>query len=68
MWHTLSMETTQIIASIFILFIYALPAIIAKWNKHPSVIAIEVLSLLFGWTIICWIIALAWSVNPPKSK
>lgn len=40
-----------------------LPAIIAGLRRHHNVVAIFVLNLLLGWTIIGWIVALVWSLT-----
>ena len=40
---------------------YLLPTLIGFVRRHNSYIAIGILNLLLGWTIIGWIIALIWS-------
>jgi hypothetical protein len=42
---------------------YLVPTIVAAQRKHNKVGAIFALNLLLGWTLLGWVIALAWSVN-----
>lgn len=41
---------------------YFLPSIIANCYKKSQMLAIFLLNLLLGWTIIGWIVALIWAV------
>jgi hypothetical protein len=41
--------------------IYFLPTIIALARGHLSTLAIFLLNLFFGWTLLGWLIALVWS-------
>ena len=52
--------------------IYIAPMIIANSRKHPNEAAIAVVNLLLGWTIVGYVVALAWAVialppEPPDS-
>lgn len=49
----------------FLLWFYFTPARIAEKGKHPHRIEIFVLNLLFGWTLIGWIVALVWAHKRP---
>jgi predicted membrane channel-forming protein YqfA (hemolysin III family) len=42
---------------------YFIPTLIAAMRGHPQVIAIAVLSIALGWTLLGWIVALVWSVT-----
>lgn len=46
---------------------YCLPGWIAVSRKHHNSIAIALLNLLLGWTIIGWIAALIWSVTAVRN-
>ncbi len=58
--------------------LYFLPAFIAGFRSHPNTNPILFLTLLGGWTIIAWIIAMVWaltaipaaaaSTNEPRRK
>jgi hypothetical protein len=54
------------VASIFMMVLatsgYLLPAIIAKCRNHYNRGAIFVLTLLGGWTLVGWIIAMVWAM------
>jgi hypothetical protein len=41
---------------------YFVPTVIAAFRGHRNTIAITILNLLTGWTLIGWVIALIWSV------
>ena len=45
---------------------YPIPALIAAARGHPNVIAISVVDLVLGWTVIGWLGALAWSFGHRK--
>lgn len=49
--------------------LYCAPLIVAGLRNHRSFGGIVVVNLLLGWTIIGWIIALAWACSyagPPQ--
>ena len=48
-------------AFIIVVF-YFLPTIIALLRKHKNVLAIFIVNLLTGVSIIGWVVALVWSV------
>jgi len=41
--------------------LYLLPTMIADVRGHPHPIAIFVLNVLLGWTVLGWLAALVWS-------
>jgi len=41
--------------------LYELPAIVAYKKNHPRRLAILLLNILTGWTIVGWIVALVWA-------
>ena len=45
-------------------FIYLFPFGIATLRQHPAVDWIYVVNWLLGWTLIGWVVALAWAVSP----
>ena len=48
--------------------IYLLPTIIGVNRQHPSAGGIFVINLFFGWTLLGWVIALAWSVSEISAR
>lgn len=42
-------------------FLYFLPSLISDWRGHDSKLAIFIVNLLFGWTLIGWFAALIFS-------
>ncbi|MBU2717913.1 superinfection immunity protein, partial [Acidithiobacillus ferridurans] len=54
--------TLLLAACIVAMAIYALPALLAWSMGSPQRMAITLLDLLLGWTILGWIAALIWAV------
>ncbi len=42
---------------------YFLPSVIAEKRLHKNKIPIAIVNLFFGWTILGWVICLAWSTS-----
>ena len=60
------MAVGGIIIFFIALYIYFIPAIVGR--KHDEAIAIAVLNLLLGWTLVGWVLALVWaSTSSPKA-
>jgi len=47
----------------FLLLIYIVPTIVAFKRDKRNRIAIFVLNILLGWTLIGWVVALVWSLT-----
>ncbi|MDD4183071.1 MAG: superinfection immunity protein [Candidatus Omnitrophica bacterium] len=45
-----------------VLVIYFLPTLIAFLRQHKNSLAIFLLNLFLGWTVIGWVSSLVWSV------
>jgi hypothetical protein len=45
---------------------YFIPCIIALMRSHRNAMAIFVLNLLLGWSVLGWIIALVWAMTAAK--
>jgi len=48
--------------------LYFLPSFVALVRRAKSVTIIVFLNFVFGWTIIGWLIALAWSMKDEVKK
>lgn len=48
-------------------FLYFVPSVIAINRQHPQVGPIVIINLFFGWSLIGWVIALAWAVSAQKA-
>ena len=50
---------------------YFIPLVVAAVRGHPNGARIGAVSLLFGWTVIVWVISLVWAFSrfekPKKS-
>lgn len=58
----------QAIAAILALALYFLPAILADRRKRHDVLTLALFNACLGWTVLGWLLALYWSLqpNPPK--
>ena len=54
-----------IFAPLLLVFIYFLPSSAAVAARHPAFQSVFILNLLFGWTIIGWILAMTWTLRRP---
>lgn len=55
-------DTSLAIVWLIVYFlIYFLPAIVARNRRHRQEMAIGILNLLLGWTVIGWVVALVWA-------
>lgn len=70
-----SHEAAALSAALAAIVIYLLPAFNAYSKHHKSRALILACTVLFGWTVIAWILCLAWSMGsstddpaPPKAK
>ncbi len=45
---------------------YFVPTIVAAYKKHPQVLWIFLINLIFGWSIAGWIIPLLWAFDFDK--
>jgi|HubBroStandDraft_6_1064221.scaffolds.fasta_scaffold1669360_1 hypothetical protein len=45
--------------------LYFLPAFIAACNRHRSALAIVLVNIFLGWTVVGWLVALIWSIVAP---
>jgi cytochrome c biogenesis protein CcdA len=41
--------------------LYWVPTLVANSNRHRNRVAIGMLNLFLGWTVIGWIVALIWA-------
>lgn len=56
-----------LVALVVLLPLYALPTIIAFARRHRQRVAILLVNILTGWTMIGWLGALIWSLLPSRS-
>jgi hypothetical protein len=50
-------------------YLYFVPYFVARHRHHPQILAIGVINLFAGWTLIGWVGALAWACTtiPPQA-
>jgi hypothetical protein len=58
--QNLAIQELLLVVLIFVL--YFLPTLIALLRKHKNKLAIFLLNLLLGWTVLGWMVSLIWSV------
>jgi hypothetical protein len=52
----------ELLLIVLIFAIYFLPTLIAFLRQHKNSLAIFLLNLLLGWTVLGWVVSLVWSV------
>ncbi|MFH1458696.1 MAG: superinfection immunity protein [Candidatus Omnitrophota bacterium] len=52
----------EILLVILIFAFYFLPTLIAFLRQHKNKLAIFLLNLFLGWTLLGWVVSLVWSV------
>ncbi len=57
-----SLGLLEILLVVLIFTIYFLPTLIAFLRQHKNKLAIFLLNLLLGWTVLGWVVSLVWSV------
>jgi hypothetical protein len=60
---TASSPAVGIIALAVILVAYLLPLIVGALRQHPQIGPIAIVNILMGWTLVGWVVALAWAVS-----
>lgn len=60
------MIVLEILGLLALAVLHFAPTFVAVSRKHPRRIAIFVINLLFGWTVIGWFVALFWALQPPR--
>ncbi|MYA18213.1 MAG: superinfection immunity protein [Gammaproteobacteria bacterium] len=65
----MSEASIVIVYFIVIVSVYFIPSIVAKVRNHHNTMAIFLLNLFLGWSLIGWVAALVWAViRPPPSS
>ena len=49
------------LAIIVLIALYFLPSIIAQVRGHANAVPIYVLNVFLGWTVVMWVVCLAWA-------
>ena len=52
----------ELLLVVLIFTIYFLPTLLAFLRQHKNKLAIFLLNLLLGWTVLGWVVSLVWSV------
>ncbi len=45
------------------LLLYFLPVFVAEFRLHRNLVPIAIVNLFLGWTVVGWIVALAWAAS-----
>jgi len=56
---------SALVTVFFIVAIYLMPTMFAASHKHHNTMAIFVINLFLGWTLVGWVVALAWAFTKP---
>lgn len=52
----------ELLLAVLIFAFYFLPTLIAFLRQHKNKLAIFLLNLFLGWTVLGWVVSLVWSV------
>ena len=52
----------ELLLVVLIFAFYFLPTLIAFLRNHKNKLAVFLLNLLLGWTVLGWVVSLVWSV------
>jgi hypothetical protein len=52
----------ELLLVVLIFVFYFLPTLIAFLRQHKNKLAVFLLNLFLGWTVLGWVISLVWSV------
>ncbi len=52
----------ELLLVVLIFVFYFLPTLIAFLRQHKNKLAIFLLNLFLGWTVLGWVVSLVWSV------
>lgn len=62
---TILLVLVGLVVGLVSLVIYLLPAFIAFRRNHPNKVAITLLNVFLGATLIVWIVCLVWAFSNP---
>ncbi|MCX5667381.1 MAG: superinfection immunity protein [Candidatus Omnitrophica bacterium] len=57
------LSLVELLAIVLIFAFYFLPTLVAFLKQHKNKLAIFLLNLLLGWTVLGWVVSLVWSVS-----
>ncbi|WP_128699313.1 superinfection immunity protein [Candidatus Velamenicoccus archaeovorus] len=57
-----SFSLLELALIVLMIVFYFLPTLVAYFRQHKNILAIFVLNLLLGWTVLGWVGSLVWSV------
>ena len=52
----------ELLVMLIFLFVYFIPTIVAYSRNHRNALAIFILNLFLGYTLVGWVVALIWAV------
>lgn len=67
-FHLIAPLVIGLIIFILILFVYLIPAFVAKRRDHINKKAILILNIFLGWTFIGYVVALIWAFTNPSAN
>jgi len=53
----------DIALGVLALLAYFVPMFIAVYREHPHQLPISLITVFLGWTVIAWLVCLAWSLS-----
>ena len=57
-----------LLGGILLFFLYLLPGVAATWYKTENHVAVLLINIFFGWTVLGWIVALMLAISGLSGK
>ena len=57
------MEVIVLLIVLVVGGLYFIPSIVALMREHPSRAGIIILNIFLGWTLVGWVVSLAWAAS-----
>jgi len=58
----------QVLLLLSAVLFYFLPAVAAYFKQRPNRLAILLVNLGFGWTVLGWLLVLVWALSKPTAE
>ena len=58
----------ELVAPILLFILYFTPYFVASSRNHHAKTGIVIVNLLFGWTMLFWVVTLMWAYSNDMSK
>lgn len=64
----ISKGTISLVTLLIVIPIYLVPMIVSIKRGHPQAGTISVINLFLGWTVLGWVVSMAWAMSAIEKK